>query len=139
MLDQANCQPIKIWIDKGSEFYNRSMKLWLQDTDIEMYSSHNEAKSVAERFIRTLKKTKFIKNVYIVILVEINKFINTYHCTNKIKPVDVKSKTYIKFNVEKNNEDSKFNVGDHVKSQNIKTFLQKGYNPNSSEETVMIK
>ena len=94
--------------------------------------------TVAERFIRTLKKTKFIKNVYIVILVEINKFINTYHCTNKIKPVDVKSKTYIKFNVEKNNEDSKFNVGDHVKSQNIKTLLQKGYNPNSSEETVMI-
>ena len=32
------------------------MKLWLQDNDIEMYSTHNEEKSVvAERFIRTLK------------------------------------------------------------------------------------
>ena len=32
------------------------MKSWLQDNDIEMYSIHNEGKSVvAGRFIRTLK------------------------------------------------------------------------------------
>ena len=32
------------------------MKLWLEKNDIEMYSTHNEGKSVApERFIRTLK------------------------------------------------------------------------------------
>ena len=32
------------------------MKSWLEKDDIEMYSSHNERKSVvAERFIRTLK------------------------------------------------------------------------------------
>ena len=32
------------------------MKSWLQDNDIEMYSIHNEGKSVvSERFIRTLK------------------------------------------------------------------------------------
>ena len=32
------------------------MKSWLQDNDIEMYSTINEGKSVvAERFIRTLK------------------------------------------------------------------------------------
>ena len=37
---------------KGSEFYNSSMKSWLQDNDIEMYSIHNEGKSiVAEGFI----------------------------------------------------------------------------------------
>ena len=31
-------------------------KKWLQDNDIEMYSTYNEGKSViAERFIRTLK------------------------------------------------------------------------------------
>ena len=28
----------KIFVDKGSEFYNRQMKLWLQDNDIELYS-----------------------------------------------------------------------------------------------------
>ena len=32
----------KIWIDKGSKFYKRLMKSWLQGNDIEMYSTHNE-------------------------------------------------------------------------------------------------
>ena len=50
-------KPNKIWVDKGSEFYNSSFKKWLKDNDIEMYSTHHEGKSVAtERFIRTLKK-----------------------------------------------------------------------------------
>ena len=45
----------KIWVDKGSEFYKNSFKKWLKENDIEMYSIHNEVKSVvAERFIRTL-------------------------------------------------------------------------------------
>ena len=49
-------KPNKIWVDKGSEFYNASFKKWLQDNDIVMYSTHNEGKSVvAERFIRMLK------------------------------------------------------------------------------------
>ena len=47
----------KIWVDKSSEFYNSFFKKWLKDNDIEMYSTHNEGKSVAaERFITTLKK-----------------------------------------------------------------------------------
>ena len=36
----------KIWVDKGSEFDNRSIKSWLQKNDIEIYSTHNEEKSV---------------------------------------------------------------------------------------------
>ena len=39
-------KPNKIWVDKGSEFYNNSFKKCLRDTDIEMYSIHNERKSV---------------------------------------------------------------------------------------------
>ena len=46
-----------MWVDKGSEFYNRSMKSWLQGQDIEMYSAHTKEISViAEIFTRTLKK-----------------------------------------------------------------------------------
>ena len=29
-LDESDCKPNKIWVDKGSEFYNRSMKSWLE-------------------------------------------------------------------------------------------------------------
>ena len=46
-------KPNKIWVDKGSKFYHRSLKSWLEKIDIEMYSVHNEGKSVvAERFIK---------------------------------------------------------------------------------------
>ena len=55
ILKESNRKPNKIWVDKGSEFYNNSFTKWLKD-DTEMYSIHNEGKSVvAERFIRTLK------------------------------------------------------------------------------------
>ena len=56
ILKQSNRKSNKIWVDKGSEFYNAYFKKWLQDNNIVMYSTHNEGKSVvAERFIRTLK------------------------------------------------------------------------------------
>ena len=48
------------------------MKSWLEKNNIEMYSTHNEGKSVvAERFIRTIKTeiykymTSISKNVYL--------------------------------------------------------------------------
>ena len=61
MLVDSNRKPNKIWVDKRSEFYNNYFKKWLKDNGIEMYSIHNERKSVvAERFMRTLK-TKIYK------------------------------------------------------------------------------
>ena len=35
-------KPNKIWVDKGSEFYNSFFKKLLNDNDIEMYSIHND-------------------------------------------------------------------------------------------------
>ena len=53
----TNAFPNKIWLDKGSYFYNRSIKSWVLDSDIEIYSSYDKGKYfVAERFITTLKK-----------------------------------------------------------------------------------
>ena len=46
MLDECKRKPNKIWIDKGTKFYIRSMKCCLQDNNIEMYSIHNEGKPV---------------------------------------------------------------------------------------------
>ena len=52
-LDESKRKPNKIWVDKGIEFHNRSMKSFLRNNDIEMYSTHNEGKSaIAETFIR---------------------------------------------------------------------------------------
>ena len=69
------------------------MKSLLEKSEIEMYSAHNEEKSVvAERFIRNLKyMTTISKNAYIDKLDDIvNKYNNTYHNTIKMKPVDLK-------------------------------------------------
>ena len=78
ILKKSNKNPNKIWVDKGNEFYNRSMKSWLEKNNIEKYSTHNEGKSVAaERFIKTIKNkiykhmTSIEKNVYIDILDDI--------------------------------------------------------------------
>ena len=55
ILDESNPKPNKIWADKGSEFYNRLIKPWLEKNSMRLYSTHNEGKSVTdERFIRTL-------------------------------------------------------------------------------------
>ena len=55
-LDDSKRKPSKIWVEKGSEFYDTHFKKWLNDNNIEIYSTNNTGKSViAERFIRTLK------------------------------------------------------------------------------------
>ena len=112
MLDETNRKSNKTWVDKGSEFYNRSMKSLLQNNDIEMYSQHNEGKSVvAERFIRTLKNI-----IYKCLYCKLDdKYNNTYHNTVKMKPVDVKSSAYNDSSKENNNKDPKFKIGDIVR------------------------
>ena len=48
-------------VDQASEFYNNSFKNFLKINNIEIYSTYNEEKSIiAERFIRTLKKKRFL-------------------------------------------------------------------------------
>ena len=147
ILKQSNRKPNKIWVDKGSEFYNAYVKKWLQDNNIVMYSTHNEEKSVvAERFIRTLKSkiykymTSISKNVYINKLDNIvDEYNNTYHTASKMKPIDVKDNTYINTSKEISNKDPKFKVGDHVRISKYKNIFAKGYMPNWSEEIFVTK
>ena len=56
IVDESNREPNKLWFDQGREFHNILMQEWLENNDILLYFTHNEAKSViAERFIKTLK------------------------------------------------------------------------------------
>ena len=147
ILKQSNRKPNKIWVDKGSEFYNASFEKWLQDNDIVMYSTHNEGKSVvAERFIRTLESkiykhmTSISKSVYIDKLDHIfNEYNNAYHTTIKMKPIDVKDNIYINTDKETNDKDPKFKVGDGVRISKYKNIFAKVYTPNWSEEVFVTK
>ena len=95
ILSDSNRKPNKIWVDQGSEFYNKSFKDFLKINNIEMYSTYSEGKSVVtERFIRPLKNkifkhiTAISKNVYLDVLDDIvYKYNNTVHRT-------IKKKTY---------------------------------------------
>ena len=139
ILKKSNRKPNKIWVDKGGEFYNRSVKSWLEKNDIKMYSTHNEGKSVvAERFIRAMKNkiykymSSISKNVYIDKVDDIvHKYNNTKHRT--MNAIDIKDNTYTDFGKKVNDNDPKFKVGDHVRISNYKNIFAKGYTPNWSE------
>ena len=145
IVKQSNRKPNKIWVDQGSEFYNRVFKKWLSDNDVIMYSTFNEGKSVvAERFIRTLKNklnkhmTATGKNVYYDVLDDVvNEYNNTKHNTIKMKPIDVgdNKRVYI----DKHNEKaSRFKVGDRVRISKFKNIFAKGYTPNWSKEIFIV-
>ena len=42
ILKESDRKPNKIWVDKGSEFYNSPFKTWLKDNNIKMYSTHKD-------------------------------------------------------------------------------------------------
>ena len=84
--------------------------------------------------------TLISENVYTDKLDDIvNKYNNTYHSTIKIKPVDIKSNTYINSGKEINNEDPKFKVGNIVRISKYKNIFAKGYVPKWSEKAFVIK
>ena len=54
--DKSTRKPNKIWVQKDTERYNKSIKSWLKDNGLKNYSAHNEGKSVGhEQFVRILR------------------------------------------------------------------------------------
>ena len=111
--------------------------------EIEMYSVHNEGKSIVdERFIRSLKKKIYkyktsilSKNMYLDKLDDImNEYNNTYHRTTKMKAVDVRPSIYIDFNKENNKDGFKFKVFDSVRISKYENFFVRDYISSWSEE-----
>ena len=139
-------KPNKIWVDQGSEFYNKSFTDFFKMNNIEMYSTFNERKSVvAERFIRTLKNkiykymTAISNNVYYDAFDDIvNKYNNTVHRTIKMKLIDVTNDLFTEYNEESNKKDPKFKICDHVRISKYKNIFAKGYTSNWSEEVFIV-
>ena len=80
------------------------------------------------------------QNFYIDKLDDIvNKYNSTYHSTIKMKPVDVKSSTYVDPSKEINNKSSRFKISDIVRITKNKNLFAKGHVCNWSEEVSVIK
>ena len=92
-------------------------------------TTNDKGKSVvAGRFIRALKNeiykhmTAVSKNVYFnvntifaIYTIFDCKYKNTYHRTIKMKPIDVKSNSYVECNIDSNAKDIKFKIVDYVR------------------------
>ena len=146
IVNQSGRRPNKIWVDQGSEFYNKVFKNWLKNKEIEMYSTYNEGKSVvAERFIRALKNklykhmTAIGKNVYWNVLNDVvEKYNNTINRSIGMKPKDVKSDKEAVYVAESSEKRARFSVGDRVRISKFKNIFAKGYTPNWSKEIFVV-
>ena len=84
-------RPEKIWVDKGKEFYNKTVKA----LGVELYSTENEEKScVVERWNRTMKEKMykyFTANSTMKYLHVIDEMVSNYNSTRhssiKMTPV----------------------------------------------------
>ena len=61
---------------------------------------------------------------------KVNKYNNAYYSTIKVKPVDVKSKTYINSGKKINDEHLQFKIGDILRISKCENIFSKGYVPN---------
>ena len=148
-------KPQKMWVDKGTEFYNKSVQEL-----IVLYSTENEEKSsVVERWNRTMKEKmwKYFSanstHVYIDILDQlVNQYNNTRHSSIKMTPVEASKKknenkvwrnlypdvTDIRSSDTKQETLSKYYVGDKVRITKKKATFEKGYIPRWTEEVFTI-
>ena len=98
-----------------------------------MYSTFNEGKSVAAERLFRLVKTRFtsiwqlFQRIFILmcLMILLTKYNNTFHRTIKMKPINVTSDSYAEYNVDSNEKDPKFKVGDRVRISKYKKFFSK--------------
>ena len=84
--------------------------------------------------------TSVSKNVKINRLDDIvNKYNNSYHNAIKMKPIDVKWRTYIDSSKEINEKNPKFKIGDTVRVSKYKIMFAKGYAPNWFQDVFVTK
>ena len=62
MVNESYFKPIKLWVDRGKEFYNKVMQELLDNNDILIHSTHDEGRSVIAEKI--YKKIKGIFKIY---------------------------------------------------------------------------
>ena len=143
-------KPEKLWVDRGSEFYNKTFKSLLKEygtgkaaSGIELYSTYSDLKAVfIERFNRTLlqiiNKPMFINgdgnwvNRPNDAVVTYN---NNIHSTINMTPVDASNNPdKVKYTFSFKNIKPKLNVGDYVRNVDKLNIFSKGYTSNWNRE-----
>ena len=135
--------PDKLQVDKGTEFYNATVKKYLKQKEVILFSSeNNDIKcSMAERLIRTLKTRMFryFRSIYATRYIDrlpdfVTSYNNSLHSAHGRKPCDVTQENslaifntlYGKMLSEKTRK-PRYAVGAFVRIAKTKTQFEKGY------------
>ena len=143
-------KPAKLWVDRGSEFYNKTFKSLLKEYEtgkaasgIELYSTYSDLKAVfIERFNRTLlhiiNKPMFINgdgNWVNILNDAVLTYNNNIHSTINMTPVDASNNPdNVKYTFNFKNIKPKFKVGDYVRNADKRNIFSKGYTSNWNRE-----
>ena len=136
ILKKSNRRPNKIWVDKDSEFYNRSMKSWLEKNDIEMYSTHNERKSVVAEVGDRVRISKYKNNFAkgyapnwlgeIFVIKKIKKTVPWTYVINDLNGEDITG-TFYENELQRTNQEE-FRIEKVIKKKGVKLYVKwKGY------------
>ena len=132
-------KPEKLWVDRGSEFYNKTFKSLIKDHETKLYSTYSDLKVVfIERFNRTLlhiiNKPMFINgdgNWVNILNDAVIKYNNNTHSTINMTPVDASNNPdKVKYSFIYRNIKPKLKVGDYVRNADKRNIFSKGYTSN---------
>ena len=162
LIEKEKRKPHKLLSDRGKEFYNRTFLHYLNEQNIQIYSTHSDLKAVfVERFNRTLldliKEPMYIEgkgswlNHFDAAL---DKYNNRVHGTTKMTPFEMsfnkliprdsyRSYAHSFANLIPNNNklrtaSPKFPVGDFVRVPDKRNIYSKGYTTNWNRELFKI-
>ena len=163
IVKKAKVTPNKLWTDSGTEFYNRILKSYLKEHNIDLYSTYNEGKAVlAERVIRTIKEKMYrmrtdmekkIRTWKPLLEQAVEKYNNTIHSSIKETPMtaynnpdsirDIASDNNFRHENEKianpkKHKQKKFKVGDRVRIFKYKNKFEKGHTAKWTNEIFIV-
>ena len=136
-------KPEKLWVDRGSEFYNKTFKSLLKEYETKLYSTYSDLKAVfIERFNRTLlhiiNKPMFINgdcNWVNILNDAVVKYNNNIQSTINMTPVDASNNPdKVKYTFSFKNIKPKLKICDYVRNADKRNIFFKGYTSNWNRE-----
>ena len=143
-------KPEKLWVDRGSEFYNKTFKSLLKEygtgkaaSGTELYSTYSDLKAVfIERFNRTLlhiiNKPMFINgdgNWVNILNDAVVTYNNNIYSTINMTPVYASNNPdKVKYYVNSTKAAPKIKVGDYVRNADKRNIFSKGSTSNWNRE-----
>ena len=131
-------------MDRGSEFYNKTVNPLLKEYETKLYSTYRDLKAVfIERFNRTLllhiiSKPMFINgdaNWVNILNGAVIIYNNNTHSTINMTPVDASNNPdKVKYYVKSTKATPKFKVDDFVRNADERNISSKGYTSNWNRE-----